>query len=75
MAKIINAFADNAGHIHESAEDAVIADISNVLGRIGAEAGLTLPIARTILAKRSEIEAIFAELDTLLHAMTGRAAA
>jgi 3-methyladenine DNA glycosylase Tag len=66
MAKVVNSYADNSGKVHDTVEEAVIADLSNVLGRIGAEAGLTAGIAKTILAKRDEIEAIFAEFDELV---------
>ena len=66
MAKAIEAFCDNRGHLHDSAEFAIIADISAALGRVGDEGGLTGGVARLILDKRREIEQAFADLDRLL---------
>lgn len=67
MAKIVPAFVDNQGCLHDTAWDAALADLMVVLGRIGAQGGITEGLAKCILEKRSEIEAVFADLD----AMTG----
>ncbi len=69
MAKIVPAFADDSGAIHLTAEKAVLADLSAILGRIGAEAGLTNGLAQTILDKRSDIERIFAQADDIAEAL------
>jgi hypothetical protein len=63
MAKLAFAFADNSGALHANPEDAALADLSAVLGRIGAESGITNGLAKMILEKRSEIEQVFADLD------------
>lgn len=65
MAKAIQAFEDRAGKFHETGEAATLADIVSVLGGNGG--GVASGIAQTILTKRAELEAIFAEHD----AMTG----
>lgn len=65
MAKSIQAYLDNRGHLHTSPTSAVIGDITHALGRVGEEGGLTEGVARLILEKREEIELAFAELDAL----------
>lgn len=65
MARIITAFADNNSQIHTSAEQATLADLAAVLGRIGAESGITGGLAKLILEKRREIERVFADFDTI----------
>lgn len=72
MAKVVTAYADNSGAIHASPLDAILVDLSTVLGRIGAEAGLTTGVARLILEKREEIEEIFAEFDAMDACAEGR---
>ncbi|MCX7284379.1 MAG: hypothetical protein NTX28_10100 [Novosphingobium sp.] len=67
MAKIATAFADNRGNLHPTAEAAVLADLTVILGRVGAESSLTAGLAQRIIEKRADIEAVFADLD----AMTG----
>jgi hypothetical protein len=65
MASIVQAYADNSGKLHESPLDATVADLTIVLGRIGAESGITAGLARLIIEKRSEIEAVFADFDAM----------
>lgn len=65
MAKPATAFADNHGKLHATAEAAVLADLQAILGRIGAEGGLTAGLAQLVLEKRPEIETVFAELDEM----------
>ncbi len=65
MAKSIQAYVDNRGHLHTSAKSAVIGDIAAALGRVGEEGGLTEGVARLILDKRVWIEQAFADLDSL----------
>lgn len=65
MAKSIQAYLDNQGHLHKSPQSAIIGDISSVLGRVGEEGGLTEGVARLILEKRAGIEKAFADLDAL----------
>lgn len=65
MAKMVPAFADNSGKLHATAENATLSDIAGILGRLGSDPGLTDGIARKVLEKRAELEAIFAEHDAL----------
>lgn len=67
VAKVAMAFADNQGKLHPTAEAAGLADLTVILGRIGAESALTAGLAQRIIEKRAEVEAVFADLD----AMTG----
>lgn len=75
MAKITHAFADNRGALHLTAEAAVLADLTVILGRIGAESALTAGLAQRILEKRSEIEALFQEFDQMVGGTNVAAAA
>ena len=52
--------------MHETAQEAVIADIGAALGRVGDEGGLTKGVAKLVLDKRRQIEKAFADLDSLL---------
>lgn len=70
MAKAAPGFADNKGNLHPTPEAAVLADLTMILGRIGAESGITAGLAQIILEKREEITAAFRDLDLL----TGKAA-
>ena len=65
MAKAVQSYTDNAGKRFDTAEDATISDIATLLGRLGSDPGMTDGIARKLLEKRSELEAIFAELERL----------
>lgn len=67
MAKSIEAYCDERGHIHDSPSEAVIADIGASLGRVGDEGGLTNGVAALILQKRAAIEKAFADYDRLVH--------
>lgn len=65
MAKIAQAYADERGQLHGTAEQAALSDLSAVLGRLGAEGGITSGIAQRILERRIEIEKVFADLDAM----------
>ena len=52
--------------MHETPQEAVIADIGAALGRVGDEGGLTKGVAKLVLEKRRQIEKAFADLDSLL---------
>ncbi len=67
MAQAIQAFQDERGHLHDSPDTAVVADIAAALGRVGDEGGLTNGVARLILEKRRDIEKAFADLDSLVR--------
>ena len=66
MARTIQAFCDERGHLHDNPVSATIADIAAALGRVGDEGGLTNGVAKLILEKRSDIERAFADHDRLV---------
>lgn len=66
MARISIAYADNRGQLHASAEQAVLSDLTAILGRIGAESGITSGIAKCLLEKRAEVEQAFADHDAMI---------
>jgi hypothetical protein len=72
MAKIVEAYKDDRGTLHNTPAGAVIADIAAALGRVGEEGGLTNGVAVLILEKRKEIERAFADLDMLLQRQESR---
>lgn len=68
MAKIAPCYIDNTGKAHQTAEEAVLADIASLIGQHGRDgqvAGMAPGIAKLILANRGEIEAAFRDLDTM----------
>lgn len=65
MASIVQAYADNSGTLHTHPYDAAVADLTVVLGRIGGETGITSGLAKLIIEKRAEIEAVFADFDAM----------
>lgn len=65
MARAIEAYTDDRGNLHQTVDDAVLADIAMLLGRVGDEGGLTSGVARLILDKRAELERAFADYDRL----------
>lgn len=68
MATECTAYRDNKGSLHATPERATLADLANVLGRVGEEGGMTAGVAKLILEKREEIERVFAEHDEMLTA-------
>lgn len=66
MAKVVPAYVDNQGSLHATPVDAALSDLSAVLGRIGAESGITSGLAKCIIEKRVEIEAVFGDLDAMI---------
>ena len=59
-------FFDTRGNYHKTPEDATIADLAATLGKIGEGDSLAPGIAQMLLTKRTEIERLFAEHDTML---------
>jgi len=56
MPEAVTRWKDDAGQVHDSFEEAVIADIARVLGKIGnGENSLTPAIARKIVSSRHAI--------------------
>ena len=69
MAKLGTALFDANGTVHKTPEAATESDIAAVLGKVGEGESLAPGIARTILQKRAEIEALFAEHDKMMKAL------
>ena len=69
MAKLTQCFADNKGNLHTTIDDAVLADLSAALGRVGSDAGIVGGVAKLIIEKRAEIEAAFRDLDSVKQAV------
>lgn len=66
MAKAVTYFEDNNGKPHKTPQEAAVADLAVLLGRIGGEdTGVAHGIARMLLEKRPQVEAVYAELDKL----------
>lgn len=63
MATECTAYRDNKGGLHPTPERATLADLADVLGRVGEEGGMTSGVAKLIFEKREEIERVFAEHD------------
>ena len=66
MATECTAYRDGKGSLHPTPERATLADLADVLGRVGEEGGMTAGVAKLILEKRREIEQVFAEHDVML---------
>jgi hypothetical protein len=56
-------FYDSEGRAHDEPQDAAIASLSKLMGKEGDNGVALSPIARTLFAARSEIEALFADFD------------
>lgn len=59
-------YFDRKGHFFKSAHDATISDLAAVLGQISDGESLAPGIAKMMLARRAEIEKLFAEHDAML---------
>ena len=59
-------FFDSKGQFFRSPEEATISDLSALLGRIGDGESLAPGIAATMIARREEIERLFAEHDAMV---------
>ena len=67
MAKVVEAYRDERGTLHNTPANAIVADIAAALGRVGDEGGLTNGVATLILEKRKDIERAFADYDALIQ--------
>lgn len=74
MARVTPSYEDNKGELHRSPENATIADLATILGRMGDDGGMAAGVARLILEKRREIEAAFADYDEMLRQCPPKAA-
>lgn len=68
MAKPATYFEDNSGKPHKNPDDALIADISIALGKVGDGDDMSIGIARKIIAQRDKIEGAFKDFDALTSA-------
>ncbi|MXO95998.1 hypothetical protein GRI34_06120 [Erythrobacter aquimaris] len=59
-------FFDTRGNYHKTPEDATISDLAGILGKIGEGDSLAPGIAQMLLQRRSEIERLFSEHDTMM---------
>ena len=66
MATECTAYRDDKGSLHPTPERATLADLANVLGRVGEEGGMTAGVAKLIFERREDIERVFAEHDAML---------
>ncbi|WP_435417825.1 hypothetical protein WAB17_13300 [Parerythrobacter aurantius] len=65
MARVGTAFFDNRGNFHKTPEEATVADLAALLGKIGDGESLAPGIAYMLLERRAEIEALFADYDAM----------
>ena len=66
MARKGTGFFDEKGRYYRTPEEATIADIAGILGKIGEGESLAPGIAQMMLERRPEIERLFAEHDTMM---------
>ena len=68
MAKFGIGYFDSKGQYFRTPEDAPLSDLAAMLGRVGEGDSLAPGIAKTLLAKRADIERIFADHDAMTSA-------
>lgn len=59
-------FFDARGRYFKTPEEATVSDLAGILGKIGEGESLAPGIAQMMLERRSEIERLFAEHDTMM---------
>lgn len=59
-------YFDTKGHFFKTPDEATVSDLAGVLGKIGDGESLAPGIAQMMLQRRSEIERLFAEHDTMM---------
>jgi len=67
MAKSGRGYFDRKGHFFKTPKDATVSDLAALLGQIGDGESLAPGIAHTLLERRGEIEALFAEHDSMME--------
>ncbi|NQX95160.1 MAG: hypothetical protein HRT64_09630 [Erythrobacter sp.] len=67
MAKSGRGYFDRKGHFFKTPKEATVSDLAALLGQIGEGESLAPGIAHTLIEKREEIEALFAEHDTMME--------
>lgn len=68
MATECIAYRDSKGGLHSTPQKATLADLADVLGRVGEEGGMTSGVAKLLFDKREDIERVFAEHDKMIRA-------
>ena len=66
MAQRGTGFFDRKGHFFKTPEEATRSDLAALLGKIGEGESLAPGIAHTMLDRRGDIEALFAEHDAMM---------
>ena len=66
MATECTAYRDGKGGLHATPERATLADLADVLGRVGEEGGMTAGVAKLLFEKRAQLERVFAEHDAMI---------
>ena len=66
MAQRGTGFFDRKGQYFKTPEEATVSDLAGILGKIGDGESLAPGIAHTILQRRSEIERLLAEHDSMM---------
>ncbi len=72
MATECTAYRDGKGALHATAEKATLADLADVLGRVGEEGGMTAGVAKLLFEKREQIERVFTEHDVMIESSLDR---
>ena len=67
-------FFDGRGHFFKTPDEATISDMSALLGKVGEGESLAPGIAQTLLNRRAELEALFAEHDDMVREAAGNVA-
>ena len=70
MARSGRGYFDRRGHFFKSPREATVSDLAALLGQIGEGESLAPGIAHTLIDKRGEIEALFAEHDMMMEEAT-----
>ena len=66
MARSGRGYFDRRGQFFKTPREATVSDLAAMLGQIGEGESLAPGIAHTILERRGEIEALFAEHDAMV---------
>jgi hypothetical protein len=62
-------YFDGRGQFFKAPEEATISDLAAILGRVGEGDSLAPGIAKILLARRREIEHIFADHDSMVQGL------
>ncbi|MEM7689588.1 MAG: hypothetical protein AAF291_11250 [Pseudomonadota bacterium] len=71
MAKSGRGYFDRKGQFFKTPREATVSDLAALLGQIGEGESLAPGIAHTLLERRADIEALFAEHDDMMAEASG----